>query len=126
MATKREIELARHLRRNSTPAERSAWELLRSRRCQGVKFKRQHPVGGFIVDFYAPDLQLVIEIDGSIHADPEHRARDAERTQELEGLGLIVVRVRNQEVDAVTLQRIVADIQSHPLSVRKDGEGAGG
>ncbi|HET7025831.1 MAG TPA: DUF559 domain-containing protein [Gemmatimonadales bacterium] len=67
MPTKREIELARYLRRRATDAEREAWEMLRARRCHGMKFKRQEPLGNFIVDFYCPQLKLVIELDGPIH-----------------------------------------------------------
>ena len=127
MATKNEVAIARHLRRNPTPAERIAWELLRDRGCCGVKFKRQHPVAGFVVDFYAPELKLVIEIDGSIHAEPEHAARDELRTSELEAEGLVVCRFRNNEVNAQSLLELVSKHKSAPPLRRvSDGEGAGG
>ena len=127
MGSKNEIELARHLRRNAIPAERTAWELLRDRRCAGVKFKRQHPIADFIVDFYAPHLKLVIELDGSIHQEPGHAERDAIRASEIESLGYRVVRVANEDVNALTLLRIVAEyITSPPLRRVSDGEGAGG
>lgn len=127
MATRREIALARHLRRNATPAEQAAWELLRDRRCAGVKFKRQYPIADFIVDFYAPQLKLVIELDGSIHREPEHATRDAIRTSEIEALGVTVVRIANEDVNALTLSRLVEGQMKPPPRRRvSDGEGAGG
>ena len=127
MATKNEIAIARHLRRHPTPAERTSWELLRNRRCCDVKFKRQHPVAGFVVDFYAPELKLVIEIDGSIHSDSEHAARDALRTSELGGEGLIVCRLGNDDVNARNLLKLVKEhMTTPPLRRVSDGEGAGG
>ena len=108
-------------------AERTAWELLRDRRCSGVKFKRQQPIAGFIVDFYAPQLKLVIELDGSIHDEPEHAERDAIRTAEIEALGFTVIRIANEEVNALTfLKFVTAHLESPPLRRVSDGEGAGG
>jgi len=63
------LEIARHLRRKATPAERHAWSLLRRRGILGLKFRRQHPLCGFIVDFYCPRLRLVLELDGGSHED---------------------------------------------------------
>jgi len=128
MATRREIEIARALRRRATPAERQAWELLRCHRCQGVKFKRQHPVAGFIVDFYAPQLKLVLELDGAVHDTPDQAEYDELRTLELEAAGLIVVRMRNESVNALSLAELVMDRRrSFPLSVAPAMErGSGG
>src|SRR5688572_15615467 len=126
MATRREIELARYLRRRATPAEREAWELLRDRRCEGLKFKRQHPVGDFIVDFYCPELGLVIELDGSIHEVPEQMARDDLRTAELESLGVRVVRLKNQEVSIVAFRRLVEIYRASPSPRVSVERGPGG
>ena len=57
---------ARELRASSTPAEQALWKLLRDRRLQGIKFRRQSPLGIFVADFYCPELKLVIELDGEI------------------------------------------------------------
>jgi very-short-patch-repair endonuclease len=83
------------LRRDMTPAEKVLWCALRMRR-RRVKFRRQHVIAGLIVDFYAPQIGLVIEVDGAVHDD--QIAEDAARTTVLEGLGLTVVRFRNDEV----------------------------
>jgi len=67
-----------------TIAERKAWEILRDRRMLGFKFRRQHIIHGFIVDFYCHELKLVLEIDGKGHASPDRVQYDAARTQRLE------------------------------------------
>jgi very-short-patch-repair endonuclease len=83
------------LRRDMTPAEKVLWCALRMRR-RRVKFRRQHVIAGLSVDFYAPQIGLVIEVDGAVHHD--QIAEDAARTTALEGLGLTVIRFRNDEV----------------------------
>ena len=87
-------EQARHLRRNSTDAERVLWRAL-SRQQLGVKFRRQEPLGRFIGDFVCFFPRLVVEVDGGQHADSEH---DAERTAELESHGFRVLRFWNNDV----------------------------
>src|SRR5690349_2695343 len=116
MDTRREVELARHPRRRSTPAEREAWGMLRDRRCQGLKVKPPHLLGDFIVDFYCPALKLVVELDGAIHDDPDHAAYDAIRTAELEASGMVVRRLRNNEISLVAFARLVSSVQGLPLS----------
>ena len=86
---------ARALRRRMTDAEKLIWSKIRDRRLAGAKFKRQHPLCGYIVDFVALDLKLVIEIDGGRHAES---ARDARRTRVLEESGYHVVRFWNHDV----------------------------
>ena len=61
------VELARHLRQEMTPAEMKLWSLIRRRQINGCRFRRQQIIAGFIVDFYCPELALVIEIDGDVH-----------------------------------------------------------
>jgi very-short-patch-repair endonuclease len=68
------------LRRNQTPAEKKLWRLLRGKQLNGFKFRRQFPIGDFSVDFCCRDRRLVIELDGSQHADPMGIAEDRERT----------------------------------------------
>ena len=115
------------LRRLETDAEERAWRLLRGRRIAGFKFRRQHPISGFIVDFYCFELHLVVEIDGPIHDEPDQRGSDRERDAILKGLGLQVVRVRNDEVSGPRFDAIVEESnrpRGSPLS-RFTGEGQG-
>ena len=87
---------ARALRRQMTEAEKVMWSKLRDRRLDGVKFKRQKPIAGYIVDFVALDLKLIVEIDGGQHA--ERAEEDAARTKVLEESGYHVVRFWNHDV----------------------------
>jgi very-short-patch-repair endonuclease len=89
-------ERARELRRAQTPAEQRLWSRLRSKQLYGLKFRRQHPVGRFVVDFCCISRKLVIEIDGDSHASQE--AYDQARTAWLEEQGYRVVRFTNREV----------------------------
>jgi len=88
--------LAREKRREPTPAEAALWQLLRGRSLGGYKFRRQHPIGRCIVDFYCPKARLVIEVDGEIHQRTVEE--DAQRQAELEALKLRVIRFTNDEV----------------------------
>src|SRR5438874_3505827 len=90
---------ARELRRVSTPAERRLWECLRDRRLHGLKFRRQQPLYGYIVDFYCAERRLVVELDGAVHQDPEQQSYDEYRTRQLHERGLTVLRFRNGEVE---------------------------
>jgi very-short-patch-repair endonuclease len=89
-------ERARALRREMTEAEKLMWGKLRDRRFEGIKFKRQKPIAGYIVDFVALDLKLIVEIDGGQHV--EQAAADAVRTRQLEESGYHVVRFWNHDV----------------------------
>ncbi len=92
-----EIEAAaRRLRRNLTPAEQKLWQALQRRQLAGLKFRAQHPVGPFILDFYCPAYKLVVELDGAMHEGQADQ--DAARTQQLENYGYRVIRFRNEEV----------------------------
>jgi very-short-patch-repair endonuclease len=86
------------LRNHATPAERVLWNYLKGSALKGRKFRRQHGIGPYIVDFYCPAERLVVELDGSVHADPLRAAYDAERQQAIEALGIRVVRFENREV----------------------------
>ena len=88
---------ARHLRRNSTPAEKKLWQYLRNRML-GVKFRRQCPVGPYILDFYSSDVKLGIELDGNVHDSITAYSYDSDRTQYLNGLGITVLRFDNSIV----------------------------
>jgi very-short-patch-repair endonuclease len=87
---------ARRLRREETRAEAVLWSHLRGRGLGGLKFRRQHTVAQFIVDFYCPSARLAIELDGEIH--DRLVDRDAERTSIIESRGITVIRFRNDDV----------------------------
>lgn len=92
------FQRAKLLRNRLTPAERMLWEHVRKNQLKGYKFRRQHPIRHWIVDFYCHAAKLVIEVDGSVHDTIEQRQYDANRTEELELLGLRVLRFDNAEV----------------------------
>ena len=96
--TRELVTRARQLRRESTPAEQVLWEALRGSQLNGARFRRQHPVETFILDFYCPRHKLVVEIDGGIHQLPEVRERDQERQCWIEVHGYEFLRFTNEEV----------------------------
>ena len=92
------IDLSRELRQRSTEAEALLWEHLRDKRLMGVKFRRQHNIGRYIVDFYAPALKLVVEVDGLIHTHIAQREYDITRSRILGTRGCTVLRLTNEEL----------------------------
>lgn len=92
------LEKARDLRQNPTDAEQRLWASLRGRQMAGFKFRCQHPIGPYIVDFYCHQAQLVIEIDGGQHGQDDQRLYDEQRTAYLEAQGLRVLRFWNHHV----------------------------
>ena len=92
------VDLKRRLRSNMTGPETRLWSRLRARRLQGLKFRRQHGIGPYIVDFYCPEQSLVIEVDGNSHADADHIVRDQLRDKYFQSLGLRVIRYFNDEI----------------------------
>jgi adenine-specific DNA-methyltransferase len=91
------IEAARRLRGTATEAERALWGMLRGGRLCGVRFRRQQPLGPYIVDFYCFAAKLVIELDGSQHGEDSNIAYDERRTRYLEAAGFGVLRIWNHE-----------------------------
>jgi len=88
---------ARELRNNSTLGEVLLWKQIKSRKL-GVEFHRQVPINHFIVDFYCHEIQLAIEVDGSIHNSLQQKAKDVERQYRLEQLGVRFLRIRDTNV----------------------------
>ncbi len=86
----------RELRKQSTKPEQKLWPRLRNRQVNGCKFRRQHPLGPFVVDFCCIERALIVEIDGDVHAFQE--SADSGRQAYLEALGYRVVRFANSEV----------------------------
>ncbi|WP_417591344.1 endonuclease domain-containing protein [Owenweeksia hongkongensis] len=107
------FKFARMLRQEFTEAEDKLWQKVRGRRL-GVKFRRQHPIDKFIVDFYCFDKKLIIEVDGGIHLTPEVKESDKQRQTLIESLGYRFLRFTNNEVmndiDLV-LERIKVEIK---------------
>ena len=89
---------ARELRKNLTDSKYALWSRLRNKQLLGVQFYRQKPIGGHIVDLYAPKAKLVIEIDGSQHLQGDHIQKDGRRDEYLASLGLKVLRFNSREV----------------------------
>ena len=100
------VGLARSFRRGSTVAEAALWKGLRGRRLGGLKFRRQHPVDGFIVDFYCAERRLIVEVDGSIH--DRQWAADEERRAVLDAGGYRVVRLTNDTVLNAPVEALAA------------------
>ncbi len=92
------IQRSRTLRRTQTNAEKKLWDLLRNRQLLDVKFRRQFPVGHYIIDFYSPQCRLGIEADGGQHYDEDGKQKDETRTEELSKFGIKILRFSDYEI----------------------------
>jgi very-short-patch-repair endonuclease len=90
--------LAKGLRKTSTWAERKLWRHFRNRGFARFKFRRQHPVGPYILDFYCASKKLAVELDGDVHGAPGQKNHDVVRDAYLEGKGIRVLRFWNVEI----------------------------
>ena len=120
------VEVARALRRRAAAAERTAWRLLQNRQMLGLKFRRQHPINGFIVDFYCAELRLVLELDGSIHEEIAQSSYDEARTTWLEAHRFRVERMRSRDVSETHLKRLLQKTMSQRSPSPHCGEGVRG
>nr|WP_299170233.1 DUF559 domain-containing protein [uncultured Allomuricauda sp.] len=102
----------KELRQSLTPAEAYLWKQLQKKKLSGRKFRRQHSIDCFIVDFYCASEKLVIELDGQIHMNPTVEEKDLKRTQYLENLGFTVIRFENKMVFE-NLPSVLNEIQEH-------------
>lgn len=100
---------ARALRRASTPAEQALWTLLRGRRLDGAKFRRQQPLGPYIADFFSEEARLLVEADGAHHFPPSHS--DVSRDAFFRACGLTVLRLPNHDILAHP-DRVLARIRA--------------
>ena len=89
---------AKVLRNNMTDAEKTLWQYLKNKRLNGLRFKAQHPLMGFIADFYCHKAKLVIEIDGRRHQAAEQKEYDNDRTYEMERFDIRVIRFTNEQI----------------------------
>jgi very-short-patch-repair endonuclease len=90
---------AKNLRANATPHERILWRALKELPVEGTHFRRQAPIGPYVVDFFCPAKRLIVELDGGHHNEDEAASRDAERQAWLEQQGYRVIRFWNSDVD---------------------------
>lgn len=96
---KKNTDLARILRKNQTPQEAKIWRLLRNHQLYGYEFRRQYPIGDYIVDFICREKKIIIELDGGQHNKEKNIVSDVKRTEFLNSLGYKVIRFWNNEVD---------------------------
>jgi very-short-patch-repair endonuclease len=89
-------EFRKKLRRNSTSAEAELWKLLKGKKLEGKKFRRQYSIGNYIIDFYCVSEKLAIELDGDPHGDYVLQQRDEEKERFLENFGIKVLRFENR------------------------------
>ncbi|MFH1684108.1 MAG: endonuclease domain-containing protein [Candidatus Margulisiibacteriota bacterium] len=90
-------DFARELRERQTPTEKRVWSLLRDRKLLGLKFRRQHVIEGFVVDFYCHEYKLAIEVDGGIHK--RQKEYDRLRQDAIEAKDITVIRVNNEDLE---------------------------
>jgi very-short-patch-repair endonuclease len=90
--------LRRKLRHTIPPAEQRLWPHLRNRQLETCKFRRQYGIDRYVIDFYAPELKLALEIDGPTHHSPEAQTYDRDRQTYLESTGATVLRFTNWQV----------------------------
>lgn len=107
------LQRAKQLRKNMTPEERKLWEKLRAKRLNGIKFRRQQIIAGFIVDFYCHAAKLIIEIDGEIHQ--KQTEQDTEREKILLAYGLRILRIKNEQINR-NLEEVLKLILEHCLN----------
>jgi very-short-patch-repair endonuclease len=127
---RRMVEVAREFRKEPTLGEKILWNELRGKKLDGIKFRRQQPIGYFIVDFYSSIHRLVVEVDGLIHQS--QKEADAARQEILENLGLAVLRIDTEILEknvtmALELIRksILKQKQNAPSPYMGEGQGGG-
>lgn len=107
--TPQKLALAKQFRKEPTPSENNVWQLLRNRQMLNLKWKRQQVIEGFIADFYCPELNLALEIDGSVHDNEDARNYDAVRDSVFADVGIKTIRIRNSECDKETITKLLTE-----------------
>ncbi|WP_196888877.1 endonuclease domain-containing protein [Aureivirga sp. CE67] len=113
------IKHRKELRNNATPAESHLWKFLQKRKLSGYKFRRQHSIFNFIVDFYCPEKKLAIELDGAHHYTQEGIEKDKERDKTLKQLNIRTIRFENKIVLNNTeevLDKILEELENNHLT----------
>lgn len=109
---------ARKLRNRPTPSEELLWSHLRNKQMEGVKFRRQHPINDYVVDFYAHEFKLGIEVDGDYHKEELQSFEDENRDATLMSFGLSMLRYSNDQVHFQT-NIVLEDIRANIIRLRK-------
>jgi very-short-patch-repair endonuclease len=114
---------AQEFRREPTRAEWWLWDALRDRKLAGWKFRRQFPLDSYVLDFYCPELRLVVEVDGGIHLDPPQATHDANRDIHLSSIGCTILRVTNEAVleDLPAVLRLIEETATDLASAAPSG-----
>ena len=106
------FENAKNNRQQNTPAEAALWEAIRLKKLDGFKFRNQHALGSYVVDFYCHEAKMAIEVDGEYHADPNQKEYDEERTKRIEASGVKIIRFTNHEV-MTNLEEVLVKIREY-------------
>lgn len=108
-------ERRRELRNNPTKYEELLWKRLVNKKLDGLKFRRQHSLNHYIVDFYCATYKLIIEVDGEIHDQPENQENDRMRDRELAELGYHTLRFTNKQVE-FQIEKVIEVVQKYIAS----------
>ena len=112
------VKLAQELRIKQTDAESVLWSRLRNSRLNNIKFRRQYPLGIYIVDFFSSEHRLIVEVDGGQHNEPTEISKDKRRAEWLEARGYRILRIWNndvwQNIDGVLTEILNCCQNSHP------------
>jgi very-short-patch-repair endonuclease len=117
-APKSTIEKAKVLRLNLTPTEKILWNILRNGKIEGCKFRRQHPIGPYITDFYAHEVKLAVEADGGIHTTKDQKEYDVVRDEFFTDREITVLRFTNIQVEK-HLEQVQEKIKETILELQK-------
>jgi len=117
--SRKTTERAQKLRREATPAERKLWARLKAKQLNGLQFRRQHPIGPFIVDFYCAALKLAVEIDGDSHGSIEAQQFDEKRSPFIATKGVRLIRFWNSDIHE-RLDGVLADILEEERVIRNE------
>lgn len=104
------IGKARELRKNMTKSEQKLWQYIRKKEIMGTRFRRQHPIDRFILDFYCHAAKLVIEVDGEYHNEEDQHQYDEGRAHELKEMGSDIIRFTNDEVES-SIDKVIDKIK---------------
>jgi len=110
----------KYLRNNSTKSEIILWTKFKGRNLSGYKFRRQHGVGNYILDFYCPSLNLAIEIDGEPHFSKSGKQKDQKKDQFLNEAGISVLRFTNNDI-LQNIEGVVTALENHILKIENYG-----
>ena len=105
------------LRNNATYAEQLLWDKLKHSKLSGIKFRRQNSVGNYILDFYAPELKLCVELDGAQHEKEENKEHDLRRAKYLSSFNIKIIRFKNAEV-IYNIEKVLEEIRGFAEEIK--------